>query len=58
MLKNGSLMARHGWRRDFILMCDRWKPNNLRDSRYVWLPIELDAEKQRLMIRYCRRLGG
>ena len=41
----------------FILMCDRWKPNNLRDSRYVWLPIELDAEKHRPTIRYRRRVS-
>ncbi|MEO5562099.1 MAG: glycoside hydrolase family 43 protein, partial [Chitinophagaceae bacterium] len=26
----------------FIFLADRWKPENLRDSRYLWLPINLD----------------
>ncbi|WDF67552.1 family 16 glycosylhydrolase [Sphingobacterium oryzagri] len=26
----------------FIFMADRWKPNNLLDSRYLWLPISLE----------------
>lgn len=26
----------------FIFMADRWNPRNLADSRYVWLPIELE----------------
>ncbi|KKX48605.1 glycosyl hydrolase family 43 [Sphingobacterium sp. IITKGP-BTPF85] len=25
----------------FIFMADRWKPKNLLDSRYIWLPIDL-----------------
>jgi hypothetical protein len=25
----------------FIFMADRWKPSNLRDSRYVWLPLKV-----------------
>jgi hypothetical protein len=29
----------------FILMLDQWNPTNLRDSRYVWLPIEIDGER-------------
>jgi beta-galactosidase len=28
----------------FIFMADRWKQWNLQDSRYVWLPLEFDAE--------------
>jgi beta-xylosidase len=29
----------------FIFMADRWKKTDLRDSRYVWLPIEINNEK-------------
>ncbi len=29
----------------FIFMADRWHKDNLRDSRYVWLPIEFDDSK-------------
>lgn len=28
----------------YIAMFDRWNPENLFDSRYVWLPIEFDAD--------------
>lgn len=28
----------------FIFMADRWKPYNLRDSRYSWLPLEVSSE--------------
>ncbi|MBM4144002.1 MAG: glycosyl hydrolase family 43 [Lentisphaerae bacterium] len=28
----------------FIVMFDRWNPNNLQDSRYVWLPAEFSRE--------------
>ncbi|KAK2410484.1 glycosyl hydrolase family protein [Trifolium repens] len=27
----------------FIFMADRWNPNELRDSRYVWLPLIVDG---------------
>lgn len=27
----------------YILMLDRWDPENLGDSRYIWLPVELEA---------------
>jgi hypothetical protein len=30
-----------GRRNAFIMMVDRWNRHDLRDSRYVWLPIEL-----------------
>jgi hypothetical protein len=29
----------------FIFMADRWKKTDLRDSRYVWLPIEIKNER-------------
>jgi hypothetical protein len=32
-----------GFRDEFILM-DRWEPNNLRDSRYVWLPLRVRGQ--------------
>ena len=28
----------------FIFMADRWNPDSLRDSRYVWLPIQFEHE--------------
>lgn len=34
----------------FIYMGDRWKANNLGDSRYVWLPLEFDS-KGKLLIK-------
>ena len=33
-----------------IFMADRWNCRNLRDSRYVWLPLEVDGD--RLSIRW------
>ena len=30
----------------FIFLADRWDKNNLKDSRYVWLPVVMDAETQ------------
>ena len=32
----------------FVLMLDRWKSTNLRDSRYVWLPVRFDGAKMRV----------
>ena len=29
----------------FIFMADRWKPNQLLDSRYIWLPVDLQDGK-------------
>lgn len=29
----------------FIFMADRWEPNNLRDSRYVWLPLKVCGDR-------------
>ena len=34
----------------FIFMADRWNQNNLRDSRYVWLPLQVDGD--RLTVRW------
>jgi hypothetical protein len=34
----------------FVAMFDHWRPNSLRDSGYVWLPIEFDDG--RMTIRY------
>ncbi len=28
----------------FIFMADRWKPGNLKDSRYIWLPVRFDED--------------
>ena len=28
----------------FIFMADRWNKHDLRDSRYVWLPLRFDGE--------------
>ena len=33
--------AKPGW---FIYMGDRWLRNNLADSRYVWLPFQIDPD--------------
>ncbi|MEK5397065.1 discoidin domain-containing protein [Paenibacillus sp. FSL K6-2859] len=44
---NGALVPNK-----FIFMADRWYPNNLSDSRYVWLPLELDNENRRVAISW------
>lgn len=31
----------------FVLMLDRWKSTNLRDSRYLWLPIRFEGTRMR-----------
>ena len=33
-------------------MGDKWNSNNLKDSRYQWLPIQVDSENQALMISW------
>ncbi|GMA61354.1 glycoside hydrolase family 43 protein [Alicyclobacillus fastidiosus] len=30
----------------FVFMADRWKPDNLRDSRYIWLPFKFTEDGQ------------
>jgi len=32
-----------GLENTFIFMADRWRPADLRDSRYVWLPLTMDG---------------
>ncbi|KAH8954359.1 hypothetical protein BDL97_08G075500 [Sphagnum fallax] len=32
-----------GLENTFIFMADRWRPTDLRDSRYVWLPLTMDG---------------
>ena len=29
----------------FVFLADRWNPAHLQDSRYVWLPLEMDGER-------------
>ncbi|MZQ83846.1 family 43 glycosylhydrolase [Paenibacillus sp. 5J-6] len=36
----------------FIFMADRWYPSDLKDSRYVWLPIELNNENRTIAARW------
>ena len=35
-----QILAVHGKKNAFIYMGDRWKPEDLADSRHVWLPVE------------------
>jgi hypothetical protein len=37
-----------GKKDSFIAIFDRWNKTNLKDSRYVWLPIEFDGEKMKI----------
>ncbi|HXY41026.1 MAG TPA: family 43 glycosylhydrolase [Vicinamibacteria bacterium] len=34
-----------GWRDAFVLLLDRWKSTNLRDSRYLWLPVRFQGTR-------------
>ncbi|MGO4495130.1 discoidin domain-containing protein [Paenibacillus sp. 2RAB27] len=36
----------------FIFMADRWYPSDLKDSRYVWLPIDLNAQNRTISARW------
>ncbi len=36
----------------FIYMGDRWNKNNLKDSRYQWLPIQIDSEEKALTLAW------
>lgn len=44
---NGNLVPNK-----FVFMADRWYPNDLKDSRYVWLPIELNTENRTIAARW------
>ncbi|MCI8859784.1 MAG: family 43 glycosylhydrolase [Lachnospiraceae bacterium] len=41
-----------GKKGSFVYMGDKWNANNLKDSRYQWLPIQVDSENQDLMISW------
>lgn len=32
----------------FIFMADKWNPNNLEDSRYIWLPVQFNHPQPRI----------
>ena len=40
----------------FVFMADRWNPQNLSDSRYVWLPIQLEGQHFRIVWQDSWRL--
>ena len=39
------ILAVEGKRDSFIFIADRWQPRNPIDGRYIWLPIEWEADK-------------
>lgn len=39
----------------WIFMADRWNPKNAIDGRYIWLPVEFDAETGHPFIRWHDR---
>lgn len=43
---------------EFILMADRWTPENLSDSRYVWLPLTMSAGEPRVEWRDSWNVKG
>jgi hypothetical protein len=45
-----QILPVHGTKNEFIYMGDRWTPDNLADSRHIWLPIEW--EKGNPVIRW------
>lgn len=36
----------------YLYLGDRWKPNNLTDSRYIWLPLTVDPAKRTLFLPF------
>ncbi len=36
----------------YLYLGDRWKPDNLTDSRYVWLPLTVDPAKRTLFLPF------
>ena len=47
--QSSFLLKITGTRKTTILyMGDRWKPNELWDSRYIWMPLEIGGGKMRL----------
>ena len=58
--KETSFHSQSTWLMDLpdgrtLYMGDRWKPDNLRDSRYIWLPIEW--KEGRMIIRWQDEWG-
>ena len=45
------IMPVPGKKDSFIFMADRWNSSNLRDSRYVWLPIILESDEMAIQWR-------
>ena len=43
---------------DFILLADRWVPDDLRDSRYVWLPMRVQGQEMIVEWRDSWSLAG
>jgi hypothetical protein len=35
----------------FVFMADRWYKTNLEDSRYIWLPLQMDGNRPRIAWR-------
>lgn len=46
--QNSHVLAVAGHPGAFIMMADRWNPENLGDSRYVWLPMRVSGEELRI----------
>jgi hypothetical protein len=38
-----NILPVHGKKNEFIYMGDRWLPDNLADSRHIWLPVEWES---------------
>lgn len=36
----------------YVYIGDRWIPNDLKDSRYIWLPLEFDAEAKAMTMEW------
>ena len=34
----------HGQKNQFVFMADKWRPESLMDSRYIWLPIQFNKD--------------
>ncbi|WP_321479405.1 hypothetical protein [uncultured Bacteroides sp.] len=39
-----SIFPIHGMPDKYIFMADIWRPKNLIDARYIWLPIQFDKK--------------
>jgi hypothetical protein len=43
--QSSQILSVHGKKNVFIYMGDRWKPDDLADSRHIWLPVEWEDGK-------------